>query len=204
MERLLDYRSVIITVYKQGCHLQNTRRQVWWSHANGGCTWTHQLYMLRIPDSSCLSQQENETSWFENQPSSLPMTGKSNGLHEFPVRECRNFDSTLVTRVCLKTQSSVLITWQLFYRMCKILITMSIMLSCSVSQHTKYVYKDMISGWGARTWLYHMNKGEGNERRILPFRSGRLRGIFSVTCEVPVETSECSLVLLIAISCSPF
>lgn len=52
--------------------------------------------------------------------------------------------------------------------------------------------------------MYHMNKGERNERRMLPFRSGTLKGIFSVSFEAHVETSDFSLVLLIAINCSTF
>lgn len=93
------------------------------------------------------------------------------------------FGSRLVTQVCLKTQSSVLITWQLFYTICKILITVSIMLSCSVSWHSKCVYKDMISGWTPHIWLHHVIKGEGNERHVLSFRNARLKATFPVNCE---------------------
>lgn len=149
-----------------------------------------------------LSQQENETSWLKTNQVASPWYENPVACRSFLSRNIGTFGSRLVTQVCLKMQSSILITWQLFYRICKILITVSVMLSYSVSQHSKYVYKDMISGWEARIWLYHLNKGEGNKRRILPFRSGRLRGIFSVTCEARVETSDFSLVLLIAISCS--
>lgn len=151
-----------------------------------------------------LSQQENETSRLQTNQVASPWYENPVACRSFLSRNIGTFGSRLVTQVCLKTQSSILITWQLFYRICKILITVSIMLSCSVSQHSKYVYKDMISGWGARIWLYHVNKGERNERRILSFRSGRLKFIFSVSCEAHVETSDFSLVLLIAINCSTF
>lgn len=108
----------------------------------------------------------------EKQTTSLSIVGSASPVTcvSFLSRNTGTSGSRLVTQVCLKTQSSILFTWQLFYRICKILITMSVMLSCSVRRHSKCVYRDMISGWGAYIWLYDMHKGERNERRYTVFQ----------------------------------
>lgn len=143
--------------------------------------------MFRISDISCLVRRTKRQAWLKTSQVASPWYENPVACTNFLSRNTGTFGCGLVTQVCLKTQSSILITWQLFYRICKILITVSITLSCSVSQRSKYVYKDTISGWGARFWLYCMNKGEGNKRHILPFRSRRLKEIFSVPVEFCLE-----------------
>lgn len=129
-----------------------------------------------------LSQRKRQLAGWK-QPSRLPMVKHPVMCLSLLSRNVVTFGSRLVTQVCLKTQSSELITWQLFYTICKILITVSIMLSCSVSWDSKCVYKDMISGWTPHIWLYHVIKGERNERHVLSFRSARLKAIFPGTCD---------------------
>lgn len=152
--------------------------------------------MFRISDSSCLVKRTIRQTWLKTNQVASPWYENPVACTSFLSRNTGSFGCRLVTQVCLKTQSSILITWQLFYRICKMPITVSVMLSCSVSQHSKYVYKDTISGWGAGIWLYHMNKGEGNKRHMLPFRSGRLRDFSQSLLNFRFQLN------LITISCS--
>lgn len=116
-------------------------------------------YTLRISGSSCLvNPQMTQAGWKPTQVSVPPVGWKCSGLHQFPIQNIETFSNRLVTQVYLKPPSSVLITWQLSYKICKIIITMSVMPSCSVSWHSKYVHKDMISEWGACIWMYCTKK----------------------------------------------